>query len=345
MASELIRIPDEMKELCNFMQLRDGNIGFLAEVPLDEDVVQSMLDDPKKKYRPKSKTFIVIYNVIQQKVIDKIQVHDMYWMFELSNGTFLCYDHLDGEIYSRDPLNDKIDGSDGDESLESSRDSSRDSFDMENSINFMVAGNGCRYDWLSTIRTMIELKDGDICTIVSTNRPERTKARSWIEIWDPTVKEGDSKTVFTMEGDRFDCMIQLDDERIVLGSEIGKIYFWSRDSGKIEKTINAHEDRVLQLIKMSNGNFISNSKDKTIKIWSPESDEPIRTFNSDGSKVILLSNDRFMTYSEKENNIWSLLDGNLLGSLPENKIEEVIQLNDGRILTCNEDEEVKVWNI
>lgn len=102
----------------------------------------------------------------------------------------------------------------------------------------------------------------------------------------------------------------LPDGRFASGSSDCKINVFNSTTYQCEMTITGHEDDVLYLSLLSDGNLISSSSDNTIKIW--------KISNFDFTCVATLTGHK-------------------------DKVLKSIQLSKGRIGSCSKDQTLKIW--
>ncbi len=135
--------------------------------------------------------------------------------------------------------------------------------------------------------------DKDVCIKTIDTEPHIAWISSLIELktlgclatssWDGTIKIWDlshdkSPCVKTFEGhtDCVNVVRQLNDKTLVSAADDNTIITWDVDSGISKTTFYGHKDRVYALLVV-NDKIISGSRDKTIKIWDPESQTCLAT--------------------------------------------------------------------
>ena len=311
---------DEWSEIEDIIQLKDGNIAF-AGIKVGTNA-----------------EFLVIYSLDLQEVIQKISIYNYNKFTELKNGNLFGIDYgLEGEIYSRNRVLRCEDSS----------------LVYKYCVNRFLARNGIRYNWFATIRTAIELENGLLCVVVSTNpRNNQKQKKSWIEIWDPNINykkgiEESEKTIYeSITGLSFNCIIQLDKDYLALGSNTGAISIFSLKTREIEyQHTYPHTTEIYQLIKLSEDRFLSNSKDGTIGVHLFEnvnnnvSVRCLSKFKNPADcaedTLVVLSDNRWYTFY-KDLKVRSLIDGNIVGEITiqtdGSLIENIVELKDSRIL-------------
>lgn len=101
--------------------------------------------------------------------------------------------------------------------------------------------------------------------------------------WDGTIKmwglsQDKSLCLKTFEGhtDCVNVVRQLSDKTLVSAADDSTIIVWDIDSGVNKATLRGHSDRVYALLVV-NDKIISGSRDKTVKIWDPCSQDCLAT--------------------------------------------------------------------
>lgn len=113
--------------------------------------------------------------------------------------------------------------------------------------------------------------------------------------------------------DSVNSLCLLGDKRLAVCTESRVISIFNLETYEADVLIkDSHEEAVLSICEMKNGNIVSSSSDKTIKIW----------------EII-----------GKEYKLVSVLEGH------SSSVTSVIQLQDGRICSCSEDSTVRIWDV
>ena len=123
------------------------------------------------------------------------------------------------------------------------------------------------------------------------------------------------------------------------------------------KEINAHNDSIYSLSIFPSGNFISTSRDKSIKIWDQNYNNIQTTINAhddyinyveikDEKNFITCSNDKsikiWIKNPQKENeNEYTLYQS--IKNAHNDSIWKVIYCENGNIISCSEDKSIKIW--
>lgn len=106
------------------------------------------------------------------------------------------------------------------------------------------------------------------------------------------------------------------------------------------------------VIVLSNGYLVSNSKDRSIKIWNTGTGECLETLydkeNKEGHKVITLKNNKIAATSMTHNKtkIWNVQTGERVNILSGHAgpIESITLMKNGYIATGSSDHSIKIWN-
>ena len=122
------------------------------------------------------------------------------------------------------------------------------------------------------------------------------------------------------------------------------------ESGDYLQTLNCHLDSISSgLVCLPNGNLVSGSKDKTLKVWDLNSGECLQTLTGHSRNVkclVLLYNGHVASGSyDKTIKIWNIEKGQCIKTLQGHSglvlILEVLVNDD--LLSCSSDKTIKVW--
>lgn len=124
------------------------------------------------------------------------------------------------------------------------------------------------------------------------------------------------------------------------------IKIWKRNEGFV-RTLTGHQDCIVSLVLLKNGNLFSASKDKTIKIWNPQTGKCIRTIKSGKAKCLTLLKDGTIAsvVDKKTIKVWNV-DGTCIASMQGHR-EEIItllELRDGSLASGSRDLTIRIWD-
>ncbi len=123
-------------------------------------------------------------------------------------------------------------------------------------------------------------------------------------------------------------------------------------NSKIYKTLDKHKDTVNQIILLKDGRIASSSNDQSILIYNKEMDNVELTINLESNVLnIMQSNDGYIFASLDSGSISifklnTLNSSQLIESVEEHKklVSKIIQIKDGRFISCSYDKTIKIWN-
>lgn len=164
------------------------------------------------------------------------------------------------------------------------------------------------------------------------------------------------KCAKTLKGhsDWITCMVEIRDDRIMSGSEDGKIKLWSLAESKCLSEFKEHSDAVLDMIQFTDTKAISVSRDKDIKMFTFGNMKEITTININQPFCCICSvSDTLIAVGGGDNaiRVFNLSDEN---DIPECEILEghknqvsVIKLIDEEkslYASGSTDMTIKIWN-
>jgi WD40 repeat protein len=81
----------------------------------------------------------------------------------------------------------------------------------------------------------------------------------------------------------------LPDGRVVSGSSAGLLRIWDLDTGKVTKTLQGHEGKILAAVILSDGRIVSASADRTLRLWDVAGGDTVRSLEVDSDQVTALA--------------------------------------------------------
>ncbi|RNA03049.1 serine threonine kinase, partial [Brachionus plicatilis] len=173
-------------------------------------------------------------------------------------------------------------------------------------------------------------------------------------VWDLKITNGEPLKRIIQTNDSFWCMTVLKNDDLAIGQKGNGNDIIIRDSqnGLIKKKLVGHLSTVYQIIELPNGNLVSCSDDKTVKVWNISNGAVIKsiTHETDVHSIAFLPNGYLVSglYGGTIN-IWNLetnqLIRNLIGHrniICSNNCLHV--LANGDLLSGSWDKTIKVWN-
>ncbi len=117
------------------------------------------------------------------------------------------------------------------------------------------------------------------------------------------------------------------------------------------QTLDNHKETVNQIILLKDGRIASSSDDKSILIYNKEMDKVELTINLDDKVYnIMQSNDGYIFATLESGSISiikldSLNSYQLIESVKEHQdsVNKIIQIKDGRFISCSNDKTIKIW--
>lgn len=167
-----------------------------------------------------------------------------------------------------------------------------------------------------------------------------------LKLWD--VSSYNCLSTLSGHNDIIYCLIELRDNRIASGSNDKSIKLWNVEERKCVGTLNGHIHNVNVLFQLNDGRLVSGSCDLTIRFWDINSLKQVGIIDSSDEIVlsfIQLSNGVLISTDENIC-LWDINECKLIKDIShQSYIHKLVQLNDGRIASCSDDNSIQLWNI
>lgn len=123
---------------------------------------------------------------------------------------------------------------------------------------------------------------------------------------------------------------------------------WSIEPLELKFVLREHTEDITNMIELYDNRIITASNDKTLKIWNEKTFECINTLKGHKGNIIciaLLYNELIISYAnDKTLKIWDPDTGICLKTLAiKFPIENIIPLDNGRIITLSQDKKLIFW--
>ncbi|RNA24788.1 serine threonine kinase [Brachionus plicatilis] len=175
-------------------------------------------------------------------------------------------------------------------------------------------------------------------------------------VWDLKKKSGEPLKRIMQTNEIFQCLTVLKNDDLAIGQEFLSDNFdiVIRDSqyGSIKHRLVGHKSRVLQITEMENGNLVSCSDDRTVKVWNVKYGVILNSItHTNALRSFMFLNNGFLVSSLWDGtiNIWNLetnkLIRNLIGHTSAICHTYCLHvLGNGELLSASYDRSLKVWN-
>ncbi|RNA20442.1 serine threonine kinase [Brachionus plicatilis] len=173
-------------------------------------------------------------------------------------------------------------------------------------------------------------------------------------VWDLKITNGEPLKRIIQTNDTFYCMTVLKNDDLAIGQKGNGNDIIIRDSqnGLIKKKLVGHSNWVYQIIELPNGNLVSCSPDKTVKVWNISNGAVIKSITHETyvRSIAFLPNGNLVSgLSDGKINIWNLetnqLIRNLIGHSADICVDNCLHvLANGDLLSGSWDKTIKVWN-
>lgn len=148
------------------------------------------------------------------------------------------------------------------------------------------------------------------------------------------------------------CILELDDGRIVTGSDDGTIRIWDPNTGECFMILRKgkHPSSVRCLEKLENGCIVSGHTDHTLRIWNIDEGKCLAFLHGHSKRInclVILRDGRIVSGSnDKTIRIWDPNDGNSVLILEGHlgPVINIIELEDGRLASCAVDNTPLIWD-
>ena len=170
-----------------------------------------------------------------------------------------------------------------------------------------------------------------------------------IQIYD--LNNSNNRALYSFEGHLLwiNCLVKCNDTYFASGSNDSDIRIWNYESKNCVNVLSGHNNCVLTMIGLQNGNLCSGSADLTIKIWDWTNGSCVYTLT--GHKKIIkcvyqLSNGYIISGSDdKTIRVWNNYTtiNELTGHTKS--IRSLCQVSNNLFASASFDKTIKIWNI
>lgn len=164
-------------------------------------------------------------------------------------------------------------------------------------------------------------------------------------------KEYQCVSTLQAHNDKINCMIKMDNGRLVTGSYDKTIKIWNTSQLSCEGILQGHTDKVFSLAQLSDGRLASGSRDKTIRIWDGINWTCLASLSGHSNavfKLLHMSNGYLLSGSaDKCLKVWDVSSMKCINTLQEHEdiIYSLVELRDKRVASGSKDKTIKLWNM
>lgn len=174
-----------------------------------------------------------------------------------------------------------------------------------------------------------------------------------VGITDTQISFWDTKNIekkMYIDYNEMDCLEVLSETRVIVSNSTEDLVIWDiKDTEEPQRILSDHDDIINEILKLPNGNIVSASDDRTLKIWNPKNGQLIYTLtgHTDYVKHISLIDDNHIVSgsSDATLRIWNITTGKcefVLRGHTDN-INCIVIFKD-KIISGSADTTIKIWN-
>ena len=194
-----------------------------------------------------------------------------------------------------------------------------------------------------TIFDVLGVNENTIISSLDTSPPV-------IKIWDLGIKEGTPIKILNGHNKCISDLLKITDKYIASASYDKTVKVWSLGTGECILNLLGHEHEVVKLVKISDTCIASGDSNGNVKIWNLYTGKCKQILV--GEKVwithlIIASNRIIVGYLGGDMQIFDLSTGKLFMDLVGHTktINDLIVVNDKTLISCSDDETIKIWDL
>ena len=171
---------------------------------------------------------------------------------------------------------------------------------------------------------------------------------NYISIWDLNIQNRDAEFRFLGHDKWVNSIVKCNDEIFASCSNDGNIIIWDFDKRKIFKTIQAHTDCILTLIRLKNGDLCSGGADLITKVWNWKTGICLYYFEGYENWIRCLSqfdDQTFLVGSEKSISIWKNQQTIAYLSEHQKDVRDLCIIDENYFASASFDNTIKIWNM
>lgn len=173
-------------------------------------------------------------------------------------------------------------------------------------------------------------------------------------IWDLKRKTDNQFKRIIQTNENLFCLTVLKNDDLAIGQNDYPFDIIIRNSqdGLVKNKLVGHKSTVYQIIELPNGNLVSCSFDKTVKVWNILNGAMIKSISHKSAvfSIVILQNGHLVSgLSDGIINIWNLKTNNTIGNFNEHSSAIcrntcLYAFDNGDLLSASWDQSIKVWN-
>ena len=171
-----------------------------------------------------------------------------------------------------------------------------------------------------------------------------------IKIWD--LSQGELIKDLTDKCQKNDiCTAVLPDNKMAAAGQGPWVHIWNLLTGKVENRINTRSTGLADVMHLQDGTLLTDSFDKSIKIWNLENRTLLRAFSPNNhffrSATKLSTGDIAFGFHDGTIKVWNPVDGStkrvLIGH--QHPVSSTTLLKDGTLASVSTRSDIKIWSL